>query len=97
MKTHELDTNCFACGAKVDHDDPNLEIRQNNHVVCCSEGYSGVSDAELERMGAGYITKTEYDYVNQAWVIDGTYQRCGHQGESCGCFGRLHAGEPMFR
>lgn len=39
-------------------------------------------------------TNCEYDYVNQAWVKDGRYERCGHQGDTCGCFGRLHAGEP---
>lgn len=35
-----------------------------------------------------------YDYDNQAWVVDGKYIRCGHPDSmSCGCYGRLHAGE----
>jgi hypothetical protein len=36
-----------------------------------------------------------YDYINQAWVQDGVYQRCGHRPDTpCACYGRLHAGEP---
>ena len=35
-----------------------------------------------------------FDYDNQAWVIDGTYRRCGHPDSmSCGCYGREHEGE----
>lgn len=35
-----------------------------------------------------------FDYENQAWVVDGLYERCGHPEEMrCGCYGRLHAGE----
>ena len=36
-----------------------------------------------------------YDYENQAWVIDGVYQRCGHpESMNCGCFGRKYVGYP---
>lgn len=36
-----------------------------------------------------------FDYHNQAWIIDGKYQRCGHPEEmNCRCYGRLHEGEP---
>ncbi len=36
-----------------------------------------------------------YDYTNQAWVIGGVYQNCGHPKiQACGCYGREHAGEP---
>lgn len=36
-----------------------------------------------------------YDYDRQAWVKDGLYVRCGHpEAMNCGCYGRLHAGEP---
>jgi len=36
-----------------------------------------------------------FDYENQAWVIDGKYQNCGHPVYmDCGCYGRAHAGEP---
>jgi hypothetical protein len=46
----------------------------------------------------------QYDYNNQAFIIDGVYQDCGHPqageltmlGEvwdGCNCYGRKHAGE----
>lgn len=39
-----------------------------------------------------------FDYENQAWVIDGRYQRCGHpEAMDCGCYGRAHAGEVAER
>jgi hypothetical protein len=45
-----------------------------------------------------------YDYKNQAFIIDGVYQDCGHPQageptmlgdifEGCSCYGREHAGE----
>jgi len=45
-----------------------------------------------------------YDYTNQAWVLNGVYQDCGHPQvgertvlgdvfEGCICYGRQHAGE----
>lgn len=37
---------------------------------------------------------TQYDYTNQAWVVDGHYVTCGHR-DACRCFGRLHVGEPV--
>ncbi len=36
-----------------------------------------------------------YDYINQAWVVNGVYMRCSHPGETCKCYGRLHAGEAV--
>lgn len=40
------------------------------------------------------LSKTTYDYTNQAWVVDGKYQACSHpETMDCKCFGRLHAGE----
>lgn len=42
-----------------------------------------------------YYRGVAYDYENQAWMVDGKYQRCGHpETMNCGCFGREHAGEP---
>ncbi len=36
-----------------------------------------------------------FDYGNQAWIVNGIYERCGHPEEmACGCYGRIHAGEP---
>jgi len=38
---------------------------------------------------------TTYDYDNQAWIVDGKYQRCAHpETMDCGCYGKAHAGEP---
>ena len=35
-----------------------------------------------------------YDYENQAWIVDGIYQDCGHPSAmGCDCFGRIHRGE----
>ena len=35
-----------------------------------------------------------FDYINQAWVADGVYVRCGHpETMDCGCYGRTHEGE----
>lgn len=40
------------------------------------------------------VGDTFFDYENQAWVIGGVYQRCGHpETMDCGCFGKLHAGQ----
>jgi hypothetical protein len=39
---------------------------------------------------------TLYDYTNQAWVEDGRYVACSHPASMvCGCYGRIHAGEPV--
>jgi len=38
--------------------------------------------------------RLSYDYEKQVWIKDGKYVGCGHKGEECDCFGRLHAGEP---
>lgn len=36
-----------------------------------------------------------FDYVNQAWVVNGHYVRCGHPDTmACRCWGRTHEGEP---
>ncbi len=36
----------------------------------------------------------QFDYENQAWIVGGLYERCGHPEEmACGCYGRHHAGE----
>jgi hypothetical protein len=37
---------------------------------------------------------TQYDYLNQAWVVNGRYVACGHPtAMACDCYGRLHVGE----
>lgn len=36
----------------------------------------------------------EYDYINQAWIIDGIYQACNHPEEmNCNCYGKLNKGK----
>lgn len=37
--------------------------------------------------------KTEFDYDNQAWIVDGKYIRCGHHEEhDCMCYGKKWEG-----
>ena len=39
---------------------------------------------------------TVFDYINQAWLIDGSYADCAHpKAMSCGCYGRAHKGEAV--
>ena len=51
----------------------------------------------INRAEQGWPEEREigYDYKNQAWVVGGKYVRCGHQGNSCQCYGRLHEGETV--
>lgn len=36
-----------------------------------------------------------YDYINQAWVINGVYMACSHPADmDCNCYGTEHQGEP---
>ena len=38
--------------------------------------------------------RIEYDYMLQAWIIDGIIQDCGHPDEkNCGCSGRRLRGQ----
>ena len=34
----------------------------------------------------------QYDYTNQAWVINGRYVPCGHVRIDCGCWSRMYEG-----
>jgi hypothetical protein len=35
-----------------------------------------------------------YDYKNQAWLLDGQYERCSHpEAMDCQCYGKVHEGE----
>ena len=44
-------------------------------------------------------TNTEvngYDYVNQAWYMNGVYVRCGHPDTmNCECYGKINAGKAV--
>lgn len=35
----------------------------------------------------------QFDYDNQAWIVNGRYVRCGHIDDDCGCYGKAHEGE----
>lgn len=53
----------------------------------------GTSNPEACAKATAEAEKTErYDYVRQAWVVEGRYAACGHQS-ACRCYGRAHAGE----
>jgi hypothetical protein len=40
------------------------------------------------------VEANRYDYKNQAWIVGGVYQDCGHEAwAKCDCFGRKHKGE----
>src|ERR1700686_2176809 len=46
------------------------------------------------QLGIGMKEQYEYDYRNQAWLLDGKYVSCSHPAEmDCKCFGRVHSGE----
>ena len=49
-------------------------------------GWEEVNDKNLTHV-------IQFDYDNQAWVIDGVYVDCGHTKEHrCNCFGRIWLG-----
>jgi hypothetical protein len=36
----------------------------------------------------------QYDYTNQAWLVDGRYVACNHpEAMQCLCYGKLNAGK----
>ena len=41
---------------------------------------------------SSFSVEAKFDYDNQAWIVNGLYVRCGHQGP-CQCYGREHEGE----
>lgn len=67
-----------------------------------SNGFTAVvriAAEDIRRLNAAVEVKQPsrngYDYKNQAWVVDGRYERCAHSDDGCGCYGRQHAGEPV--
>lgn len=38
------------------------------------------------------VESVEFDYKNQAWLVNGRYVACGH-GQPCTCYGTIHEGE----
>jgi hypothetical protein len=57
-----------------------------------SRNTQGDREREAGRQPKGPVS--QFDYTNQAWVVNGRYVRCGHPDwMPCGCFGRSHVGE----
>lgn len=77
-------------------------------ITCWECGGTGVDPGSLNEpepcavcAGAGSLAPAEpallFDYDKQAWIEDGKYVTCGHADPRCGCFGKVHAGEPARR
>jgi hypothetical protein len=48
---------------------------------------------DLERHQSIHVGP-QYDYDNQAWIVNGKYENCAHPVDhGCQCYGRLHQGE----
>ena len=47
----------------------------------------------VELSEEAYEIGCDYDYERQAWIVKDRYERCGHAGDDCDCYGRIHAGE----
>ena len=60
--------------------------------ILCGVQVSGTV-GDLEQHQATHV-ETQYDYDNQAWIVNGLYARCYHSATmGCDCYGRLHEGE----
>ncbi|PCH58317.1 MAG: hypothetical protein COC11_03660 [Candidatus Neomarinimicrobiota bacterium] len=60
--------------------------------ILCGVQVSGTL-GDLEHHQATHVD-TQYDYDNQAWIVNGLYARCYHSASmGCECYGRLHEGE----
>ena len=73
--------------------------RWGRRCIICGEQVIGTL-GDLERhwpmcpSNAQPTVEYQYDYDNQAWIINGEYQDCAHPVDhGCGCYGRLHKGE----
>ena len=59
-------------------------------ILCGVQVHGTLGDLETHQ---AIHVETQYDYDNQAWVIDGVYVDCGHkEGHRCNCFGRIWLG-----
>ena len=76
-------------------------------VLTCVMGYGSLDVEQVTRHDArgGYDMgdlarvwnphpEVQFDYDNQAWIVDGLYEDCSHPPQpACGCYGRIHRGE----
>lgn len=54
-----------------------------------------LSRASVDQYDSTGLLIHGYDYINQAWIVNGKYVRCGHSPSvECNCYGRIHAGQP---
>jgi hypothetical protein len=59
-------------------------------IALHESGFFSVESVQPEPVEFGF------DYKHQAWVRNNRYVGCGHTNRpTCGCFGSLHAGEPV--
>jgi hypothetical protein len=67
----------------------------NHHHDCDEQGidYYGTFCSELCPMNPDLKQDPAYDYKKQAWHQNGVWLPCAHSGDSCDCYGRIHAGE----
>jgi conjugal transfer/entry exclusion protein len=61
------------------------------------EGYAEHVLAHVKAVPA-QPREIQYDYDNQAWIINGVYQNCNHPASmarqcEASCYGRMHQGE----
>ena len=78
-----------AIGTNISHP---LDIHPSMCYSDCSLETGGMEMATVNPHEAVAVRDIWYDYKNQAWVVDGRYQRCGHL-KSCSCYGLVHEGE----
>lgn len=57
-----------------------------------AESYVARRDDYRNKKTARRPTGPHFDYVNQAWTMDGRYIACAHPGK-CNCYATQHAGE----
>jgi hypothetical protein len=60
-------------------------------ILCGIQVHGTLGDLETHQ--ATHV-ETQYDYDNQAWIVNGVYAKCYHPKDmNCSCYGTLHEGE----
>lgn len=66
-------------------------IALNNRIREYAKGKQQANEIEHRA-----TQQPQFDYKNQAWLMNGKYIPCGHPNRpACGCYGAIHAGEPI--
>lgn len=71
---------------------PTTRYPFREHQPTCSFLKSGADQGPHDCGPVPAFRELAYDYTNQAWIVNGVYQSCGHP-KPCTCFGTVHAGE----